>query len=131
MQKPDKAVLGNTAYIAAFTVILSAMMEAVFLMIGKWDWFVLFGNLLGAAAAVGNFFIMGMTVQKAVTKEQKEARDLIRLSQALRLLGLVVIGVLGAALPCFNILAVLIPLFFPRIAIMLYPLVHRKEEDPS
>ena len=131
MQKPDKAVLGNTAYIAAFTVILSVMMEAVFLMIGKWDWFVLFGNLLGAAAAVGNFFIMGMTVQKAVTKEQKEARDLIRLSQALRLLGLVVIGVLGAALPCFNILAVLIPLFFPRIAIMLYPLVHRKEEDPS
>jgi len=31
--------------------------------------------------------------------------------------GLTVIAVLGAALPCFNMWAVLIPLFFPRVAV--------------
>ena len=131
MQKPDKAVLSNTLYIAVFTVIFSVLTEAVFLVIGRWSLDVLFGNLLGGAAAVGNFFAMGMTVQTAVTKEEKEAKDLMRLSQTLRTMGLVIVGVIGACVPFFHILAVLIPLFFPRIAIMLYPLVHRKEEDPS
>lgn len=131
MQKPDKAVVSNTLYIAAFTVIFSVLMEAVYLVIGHWSLEVLLGNLLGAAAAVGNFFAMGLTVQKAVAKEEKEAKDLMRLSQTLRTMALVVVGIIAACVPVFNLLATLIPLFFPRIAIMLYPMIHRKEEDPS
>lgn len=131
MQKPDKAVRSNTLYIAVFTLILSVLMQAVFLVIGKWSPDILFGNLLGFAAAVGNFFAMGMTVQAAVTKEEKEAKDLMRLSQTLRMMGLVIVGVLAACVPFFNIVATLIPLLFPRIAILFYPLIHRKEEDPS
>lgn len=131
MERPDKAVIGNTLYVAAFTLIFTILMHAVFLMAGFWTLHVLWGSLLGGAAAIGNFFAMGMTVQKAVTKEEKEARDLIRLSHTVRTMGLVIVGVIGACVPFFHLLAVLIPLFFPRIAIMLYPLIHRKEEDPS
>lgn len=55
MKKVDKTVLRETGYIALFVILLSVLMQAVFLIIGKWDYTVLLGNLL-SAAAVGNFF---------------------------------------------------------------------------
>ena len=41
-----------TSYIALATLIMSALMEAVFLIIGRWDLHVLFGNLLGAGVGI-------------------------------------------------------------------------------
>jgi len=77
MKKIDATVLKETGFIAAFTLILSLLMQSVFLIIGKWDYTVLLGNLLGYLAAVGNFFLLGLTVQSAVEKEEKEAKSLI------------------------------------------------------
>ncbi len=71
--KIDATVRRETIYIAVWVGILSLLMEAVFLIIGKWDYTVLLGNLLSGAVAVGNFFLMGYTVQKAVDHEQKRA----------------------------------------------------------
>jgi len=131
MIKPEKAVIDTTRYIAVFTVILTALMHAVFLVIGQWSLTVLWGSLLGAATAILNFFLRGLTVQKAVTKEEKEARDTIRLSYTLRTLMLVIVGVIGAVVPVFHVFAVLIPLLFPRIAIMFFPMIQKKEDDHS
>ena len=61
------------------------LMQSVFLVAGIWDYKVLSGNILGYIAVVGNFFLMGLTVQKALTKDEKEAKQLIKLSQILRL----------------------------------------------
>ena len=72
--KIDKTVRRETLFVAVYTVILSALMEAVFLLIGKWDYTVLLGNLLGAGGAVLNFFLMGLTVQSAVMKDEKDAK---------------------------------------------------------
>ena len=58
MLKVDKTVLKETKYIAAVTVILSVLLQAVFLIIHKWNYTVLLGNVLGAAAATGNFFLI-------------------------------------------------------------------------
>ena len=71
--KTDKTVLRETAYIALGVLVLSLFMESVFLVVGRWDWTVLTGNLLGAAAAILNFFLMGRTVQKAVSDEADTA----------------------------------------------------------
>ena len=49
MSKIDPAIKQETKYIALTTLILSALMEAVYLIIGQWNLAVLFGNLLGAA----------------------------------------------------------------------------------
>ncbi len=117
----DKTVRRETLFVAAWVGIFSLLMQAVFLVIGRWDYTVLLGNLLGAAAAVGNFFLMGLTVQSAVQKEEKDAKQAVKASQGLRTLMLVVVAILGAVLPCFSLWAVLIPLFFPRIAVMLRP----------
>lgn len=129
MVKPDKAVADNTKYIAAVTLILCVLMHAVFLVAGFWSLTVLWGSLLGAAAAVANFFLMGLTVQRAVTKEEKEARDLIRLSQTTRNFGLIAVGIVGVLVPVFNTVAVLVPLFFPRIAVAMYPLIRKEEKQ--
>ena len=125
MSKVDKTVLKETKYIAAFVVIFSALLQAVFLIIQKWDYTVLLGNLLGASTAVGNFFLMGLTVQKAVTKDEMEAKKVIKTSQTLRNFGLFVIGMIGVLAPVFNTITVLVPYFFPRIAILLKPFVDK------
>lgn len=119
MNKIDSTVIKETKYIAAWVIIFSVVMEAVFLIIGKWDYTVLLGNLLGGFCAVANFFAMGITVQKAVEKDEKEAKSAIKASQALRTVVLFAIIALGAAVPCFDTWAVVIPLLFPRIAIAL------------
>ena len=126
--KIDESVRKETINIAIGTLILSLLMEAIFLIIGKWDYTVILGNLLGAADAVLNFFFMGLTVQSAVTKEEKEARAKMKASQVLRMFFMFVIALLGALLPCFNVFAVLIPLFFPRVTIMCRSFAFKKSQ---
>ncbi len=123
LKSVDATVKKESLYIASVTGILSLLLQAVFLIARHWDYTVLLGNILGAVTAAGNFFLMGITVQKAVAKEKKPAADLMKFSQTARLLMQLVVAVLGFALPCFNGYAVIIPLFFPRIAIMIRPFI--------
>ena len=117
MSKIDATILKETKYIAVFVFLLSAIFQAVFLIISKWDLNVFFGNLLSASASVLNFFLMGLTVQKAVLKDEKGAKATMKLSQTYRTLFLAVVLIIGLSVPCFNKIAVIIPLFFPRLAI--------------
>lgn len=122
MKKIDPVVIKETKYIAYTAAILSIAMQAGFLILQKWDITVLLGNLLSGVAVVLNFLFMGITVQNAVTKDEKEAKQAIRASQSLRTFFLFAVVALGALLPVFNVWATLVPLFFPRIAIVLRPL---------
>ena len=126
MKKVDPVVIKETKYIAYFVLILSLVMQAIFLILKKWDITVLLGNLLSYVAVVLNFLMMGITVQNAVTKDEKDARQALRASQSLRTFFLFAVAALGALLPVFNIWATLVPLFFPRIAIMLRPLFNKE-----
>ena len=130
MKKVDKTVLKETRYIASFVLIFSVLTQAIFLIIGKWDYTVLLGNILSGAVAILNFFLMGITVQAAVNKEDKEARGTMKMSQSLRTLLLFAAAALGVLLPCFHTVTSLIPLFFPRIAIAFKPLfLNRNKEE--
>lgn len=129
MKKIDRTVLTETGYIALSVLILSALMQAVFLAVGAWDGAVLLGNLLGGAAAITNFFLMGLTVQAATAKDEKSAKAAMRSSQSLRTVFLFAAAALGVLLPCFDTIASLLPLFFPRIAISFRPLVGRKKAE--
>lgn len=119
LKKVDPTVLKETRYIALSVLILSMLMQAVYLVVGRWDYTVLLGNLYGAAVAVGNFFLMGLTVQKCLTMEPDEAKKRMKLSQQGRMLMLLVLCVIGGVLPFFNTIAVLIPQFFPRIGVTI------------
>lgn len=119
MKKIDAVVLRETLYITLWVVIFSVIMEAVFLALSKWDISVLLGNLLGGTAAVLNFFLMGLTVQSAVSKEEKDAKNLVKLSQTLRHFMLIGACAVGFIFSCFNVVAMLVPLLFPGIAVKL------------
>ena len=75
MTKPDNTIIKETKYIAIMIFIFSIIMELVFLILSKWDITVLFGNLLGALAMILNFYFMGIGVQKALGKDEKDARS--------------------------------------------------------
>lgn len=128
MMKVDQTVLKETKYIAFSVLILSALLQAVFLIIGEWDYTVLLGNILSGAVAILNFFLMGITVQAAVAKEEKQAKNTMKVSQTMRTLTLFAAAALGVLLPCFHTLTSLLPLFFPRIAIAFRPLFTKKEK---
>lgn len=125
--KIEASVKSGTLYIAVSTFLMSVLMESVYLILNRWSIYVLFGNLLGFTVAVLNFFIMGLTVQKAVSKGEKEAADLSKLSLVLRNLGMFIAVVIGVVFDCFNTVAVILPLFFPRIAIGLKPLLDKRK----
>ena len=125
--KIDKVVLKETKYIATFVAIFSVLMQAVFLIIGKWDYTVLLGNLWGAAVAGGNFFVMCLYVQKAVSQEEKEAKQTIKASQSMRFAAMVLLTGIGVVTPFFNWIAVVVPLVFPSVAIYLRPIVDKNK----
>ena len=126
MTKLDPTVKQETGYIATWVIIFSAILQAVFLVIGKWNYTVLLGNLLSGATAIFNFLLMGITVQSAILKEEKEAKTAIKASQALRTFLLFAVAAVGVLLPCFSTWTVIIPLLFPRIAIAVRPLFDKK-----
>ena len=120
--KIDPTVRKETRLIALFTLCLTALMEAVYLIIGRWDVKVLLGGLLGAFFAVFNFFLMGLGIQKALSQEAADAKNMMRISQSLRLLMLGAVLVIAFVVPVIDPVATVIPLFFPRLAILFRPL---------
>ena len=127
MKKIDATVIKETGYIALWVLVLSALTQSVFLVIGKWDYTVLLGNILSGAVAILNFFLMGITVQRALEKNEEDAKKSIKVSQLYRFLFLVVTVIIGVVLPCFSIWTVIIPMFFPRIAILFRPLFDKRK----
>lgn len=119
MSRIDATVLKETVFVAIWQAVLTAVMTAVFLVIGEFDWTVLTGALLSGVTAVANFLLMGITIQSCIGLDEKDARTRMRGSQNLRMVMQLVVAIIGASLECFNIWAVLIPLFFPRIAVII------------
>ncbi len=117
MKNIDKTVIKETKYITVFVIILSLIMQSVFLILKKWDYTVLLGNVFMSSFTVLNFFLMGLSVSKAVVKEEKEAKSIMKLSQTYRMLLMALVLIIGLTMPVFNKLVIIIAVFFPRIAV--------------
>lgn len=126
MKKIDPTIIKETSYIGTVAFLFNIVMQSVFLIIGEWDYTVLLGGMLGFIASVGNFFLMGLSVQSAVSKDEKDAKNTMKLSQSIRLLFLFVIAVIAYVVPVFDVIAVIIPYIFPRLAIALVPILRKK-----
>lgn len=130
--KIEPAVKQETKRIALGVITMSVIMEIVFVAAGRFNYTVLLGNLLGGGWAILNFFIMALAVQKSVRKElPQEAKLVLQNSYTKRLLCLVAVLLIGIKVSYFYWLAVVIPLFFPRItiAIVKLPIFQRKGEE--
>ena len=127
MKKIDSTVIKETGFVALMTLVMSVFLQSVFLVIGKWDYTVLLGNLLGAFAGIANFFLMGLTVQSSLGLEVKDAKSRMKLSQMLRTLLMFAVAVVGYLVPVFNLITVVIPFLFPRIAVTVRAIMIKKQ----
>ena len=127
MNKIDEIVKKETRYIAIWVLLLSVLTQAVFLVIGKWDYTVLLGNLLSGSVAILNFLFMGISLQSAMNKEEKDAKNTMKLYRTYRNLFIMICTIVGVVLPCFNLWTVLLPLLYPRIAIVFRPYFDKKQ----
>ena len=126
MKKIDPTVIAETRYISAFVAVLSLLMEGVFLVFGEWDITVLLGNLLSAFVSILNFFLLGITVTKAMTKDERDMPQFMKLSKTYRFLMIIAVAGIGLYFKCFNDVAVILPLFFPHVAIFVRGLSLKK-----
>ena len=93
--KANETVKKECIYIAYCCTILSVLMQAVFVVCKRWEYTVLLGNLLSLVASVLNFYFMGLTVQKAVEKDESDAKKLMKSSSSVRTAVLFVIIAIG------------------------------------
>lgn len=112
------------AFITAWIVIFSAVMQGVFLIlhffgVAKWDYTAILGNLLGAVFSILNFVFLGFTVEAAVNKEEKQAQASMRVSRLLRNLMIGAVVIVGIYVPVFNVWTTALPFFFPKIGILI------------
>ncbi|MBQ6255163.1 MAG: hypothetical protein IJJ60_01125 [Clostridia bacterium] len=152
--KVQPAVQAETKKMALGVGVLTVLMIAVFLVIRQFDYTVLLGAALGFAAAVGNFFLMALTVQKVtgdmpvlpkreeeaeetadeekeqpLSDEAKQAGKQMQLSFLLRMLMLGGVAALAVTAPIFHPWAALLPMLFPRIVIALRSLTENKQKE--
>ena len=152
--KVQPAVQAETKKMALGVGVLTVLMIAVFLIIRQFDYTVLLGAALGFAAAVGNFFLMALTVQKVadgmpalpkreqeeadaedgekeqpLSDEAKQAGKQMQLSYLLRMLMMGGVAVLAITAPIFHPWAALLPMLFPRVAIALRSLFENKQKE--
>ena len=117
--KVNKVVKQETLYIGIAGVVLSLLMQAVFLVFRWWNLTVLLGNLFGFGISLLNFFLMALTVQIAVEQSPEDAKRTMKQSQTKRIFLLILAMAVVCLVDCFNIWAGLIPFLFPRIAVGL------------
>ncbi|MDD6073117.1 MAG: ATP synthase subunit I [Clostridium sp.] len=119
------AVKKETTRIASGTAILTILMFAGFIFLhhplperGLFDYKVILSGILGSIIATGNFFLMGLTVQKVTFSETKDAAyKAMKSSYRFRTATQLLWAILALALPCFNGAAGILPLFFPSLCI--------------
>ena len=133
MAKLDPVVRKETGYIAVWVAALSLILEAVFLILKRWDLSVLLGNLAGGALAVVNYLLLGVTVSHAVSRGETAQKIALRVrsSRTLRMLGMAGVCALCIAVLKTNVYTTLIPLLFPRIGLAFRPVMDRKKGKRS
>lgn len=113
-----KLIWQETGNAAAGVLFFTALMAAVFALLGKFDSSVLLGSAVGVLLAVGNFFFMAVSISLAADKaEKQEVKAGKALAQGSYILRLLVLGVLLFACAksgIFNLFALILPLIFVR-----------------
>lgn len=127
---PKKVVFQETKIVAIGVAICTALMMAVFALLGYFDISVLLGGIVGFVLATGNFFFMAVSTSlaadKAAEQDVKGGKLLIRNSYMLRLIVLFVLLFACAKSGLFNLFALVLPLLFVRPALTFAEFFRKK-----
>ena len=111
-----KSVLKETGRIGLGVLIADGIMCGVFAILGKFDYTVVLGALLGTAIALANLLLLGLTLQKAVGMKDY-ASKYVRQSYSLRMFFCFAGVVVSVIAPCFHPIAAIVPLLMPQLVI--------------
>lgn len=118
-----KLVLRQTAVVLLGQVVGTAAMFGIFALLHKFDTSVLWGGVLGGAAAVLNFFFMAvcasLAADKAEAQDVKGGKALIQVSFLVRYALLFLVLFAGAKSGLCNPIALVVPLIFTRPSLTL------------
>ena len=129
--KLDPAVRKESVFAFVAALAGAVLVQVIFLVIGLWDLSVLWGGLIGFAISSLNFFLMGLTMQRALeTGDQSRATGMIRLSYLWRTLFQLAAVAASLIFDGIHWVPVVASLFFIRIAIFLRQFFAKKEEEP-
>lgn len=130
MIKKDQPVYEEMRSLAPYFLtvggIYMAIMTALFFALG-FDYTLLLGGVYGIIIAVLNFLALGKSAQSALKRDAKSAQTYMNVMYCIRYLGLFALLTLGALAPFINLIAEVIPLFFPKIAITIRALREKEE----
>lgn len=103
----------------AVNAVYFAVLIVLFFAFG-FDYTLLTGGVWGNIAGVGNFWLMGITAEKAVRcSNAKSAQSYMNTMYCVRYLGLFLFMTAAAVLPFVSVVTASVPLFFPRIIITI------------
>ena len=118
MTDSRKLVLRETALIAIGEVICVALMCGVYGLLGKFDFSVVLGGLIGLLVATGNFFALAvvatLAADKAESGDPASGQKLMKSSYPIRLLVMAGVLILCAKSGVFDVIALALPLLFVR-----------------
>ena len=124
-----KTVLKETGAVAVGELVCSALMVGVFAALGYFQMNVLWGALAGSIVMIANYFFMAITVNLAADRAEKgevtQAKKMVQISSAVRLVFMGVALVVGIKLGA-NVIALALPLAFLRPILMVTEFFRKK-----
>ena len=93
-------------------------MLLVFYCLGELTAPVIWGALLGALVEIGNFVLLGISLQKAVADEVR-GKMILKMTYNLRVFIFVAAILVGFYAPCFHIVAVVVPMVAGRLTLFI------------
>ena len=130
MDSSRKEVLRQLAVVAVGEVVCLGIMLGIYGALGCFTTKVLLGGLVGAALALLNFFAMAVAATLAADKAEKGdvagGQKLLKGSYPVRLIVLAAALVILAKTGAFDVLALVLPLAFVHIVVMLWGFFRKK-----
>ena len=126
--KFDRSVKREIGYVSIGTLLFTAAEIGVFFALGKYTAYVLYGAILSACAGILNFFLLAVTVTRALSyppEEEAAAKGLLKLSRIARMFFL--LAALAVGVIQFSKWSTLITIFFPRIIIGVRAVAVKRE----
>ena len=131
--KIDPIVKKETGYMALGSLICTAVVALVFVLLRKFDVTVALGCLVGYVLTVGNFFVMSNTLTKAISTGD-EVTAKLKMKQSYVTRSVVMLVVMGASIVLEQIhwVPVIASVFYPRIVIFVRGIVQniRNRKNP-
>lgn len=120
--KKYRGVLTQAAHLAAIVAVCTAVMFAVYALLGRLDGKVLLGGLIGWAVAMGHFMALSLAVSRALDRAvDAQAATRLRLSiqasAGMRLLVLAVLLIVLFRTQVCDPVAALVPLLCAQVAL--------------